>query len=353
MSDPPDQFTEDLPYKLPPGPFSEEKPEFSYAALIGQAILASPDHALRLKDIYDYISIVYPYYKRDGHSHSQKWMNAIRQNLTNTPQFFKKEHPSGKASKGALWCIADRDLPCFADGGYNRHALNPDTVQSQKAEKRKRKKEEKIKEEKAKKARFATQVNHHNLNTYPYGASQFPRAQFATSIPALVHSDIIFPPLPANHPNAHLVNTIAAPAETFDKDVIFPPLPAYSQTRIAQEQRLKALSRESSSSPVPDTPARPSPELGSSAPSSPVLAPPPSSDASTSSIPELTPNNSSSPREGEDVDEDEFAYFSEYLESETQSLHEELEEGMEEVKGKGKEKVKEEVRVHRPIPDSN
>ncbi|KLO08061.1 winged helix DNA-binding domain-containing protein, partial [Schizopora paradoxa] len=82
-----------LPFALPPGPYSSVKPDLSYAALIGRAILASPHHKLRLKDIYDYISICFPFYKREGHSHGQKWMNAIRQNLTNTPQFYKEVHP--------------------------------------------------------------------------------------------------------------------------------------------------------------------------------------------------------------------------------------------------------------------
>lgn len=350
MSDPPDQHDADLPYKLPKGPYSTEKPDFSYAALIGQAILASPHHALRLKDIYDYISIVYPFFKRDGHSHGQKWMNAVRQNLTNTPQFFKREHPSGKPAKGALWCIADEDLPCFADGGYNRHALNPDSIQHAKAEKRKRKKEERQREEKAK--RTKVEIDGSDNRHFSYG-QHMPFPHYAEGLK--VQSDLIFPPLPAGHPYAHLTNNVARAAEPVDEGVIFPPLPAYSSTRIVQEQRAQELSRESSSSSALQISTAEddlSNDVESEAEcSSPGFAPPPSSEASSISIPDLTPNNSSSsPTNGkcEEEGEDAYDYFSEYIDSERQSLHEESapedEEETEKV-DKGKQKEDTEVRA--------
>ncbi|KAJ7933302.1 hypothetical protein B0H13DRAFT_1579327, partial [Mycena leptocephala] len=66
------------PYTLPPGPYSNQRPNYTYAALIGQAILSSQNHRLRLQDIYEWISIVYPYFK-----HGEKtWMNNIRHGLT-------------------------------------------------------------------------------------------------------------------------------------------------------------------------------------------------------------------------------------------------------------------------------
>lgn len=328
MSDPPDEHDADLPYSLPPGPYSTEKPDFSYAALIGQAILASPDHALRLKDIYDYISIVYPFFKRDGHSHGQKWMNAIRQNLTNTPQFFKRENPNSKPSKGALWCIAEENLPCFANGGYNRHALNPDSIQNVKAEKRKRKKEERVREEKAKRIRMETDAVNGSQAAHPHGNTQFNFPHYTINEGSRVASDLIFPPLPADHPYAHLISTGLPAPEPVDEGVIFPPLPAYSSTRIAQEQRAQELSSKSSSPSLYVSTSRSSSLRNADSDdecSSPVFAPPPSSEASSSSIPDLTPNNSSSsPTNEEKVEEetDDFDYFSEYIDSESQSLHE-------------------------------
>lgn len=313
MSDPPDQNDSNLPYILPPGPYSEEKPELSYAALIGQAILASHDHALRLKDIYDYISIVHPFYKRDGHSHSQKWMNAIRQNLTITPQFFKRDLPSGKPSKGALWCISPENLPCFANGGYNRHALNPDSVQSVKAEKRKRKKVERQVDENIKKARVTTAME--NPFTFPYGYPQAGRS----SANSEARPDLIFPPLPADHPSAHLINQGRSSSESLDRDVLFPPLPAASQTRISREQR---LSRQSSISSFVEDYSQASSQAASDD-DNPISAPPMSSASSSASVPDLTPNNSSSsPAEPNDEEDNELMYINEDIKSEAQSSHE-------------------------------
>ncbi|KAJ8490230.1 hypothetical protein ONZ51_g2443 [Trametes cubensis] len=103
-----------LPYTLPPGPYSSAKPELSYAAIIGQAILASPKHALALQDIYEYITTVYPYYKRG----EPTWMNSIRHALSTMAVFRKvpRERSEGKS----LWAIYDSDVPCFAGGGFKK-----------------------------------------------------------------------------------------------------------------------------------------------------------------------------------------------------------------------------------------
>lgn len=376
MSDLPDQNSGDLPYQLPPGPYSHEKPEHSYAALIGQAILASSIHALRLKDIYDYISIVYPYFKRDGHSHSQKWMNAIRQNLTNTPQFYKREHPSGKQSKGALWCISDENLPCFANGGYNRHALNPNSSQAEKAEKRKRKREEKLREEKAKRTRTSLTQNFASFsasttpNIFPYYSQNTLSQSSASASNSKVDADIIFPPLPKDHPNAHLINgSLSSNNTVVDAGVLFPPLPEFSGTRIVRERMEKELAQRASESSLVESCSQTSSQaVTDSGRTSPVPAPPLSS--GSSSVPELTPNSSSSPDElSEDTvqsiltyvrltsansedDQEEFlsqqdaeSLFDEYIDSEahsevcsdSQSLFDDQEEPVEYIdKGKGR-----------------
>ncbi|KZV71539.1 winged helix DNA-binding domain-containing protein, partial [Peniophora sp. CONT] len=74
-----------LPFVLPPGPYSPHKPDAPYAALIGRAILASPSHRLTLQEIYDYITTVYPYFTR----HEQTWQNSIRHVLSTTVVFRK------------------------------------------------------------------------------------------------------------------------------------------------------------------------------------------------------------------------------------------------------------------------
>lgn len=107
---------EELPFKLPPGPRSKEKPQWSYAALIGQAILASPQQKLSLNQIYSFISMAYPYYEKD----QAGWRNSIRHNLSLNGSFIKVPREAGARGKGSLWAINPSDLECFKGGGYIR-----------------------------------------------------------------------------------------------------------------------------------------------------------------------------------------------------------------------------------------
>lgn len=107
---------EELPFKLPPGPRSREKPQWSYAALIGQAILASPQQKLSLNQIYTFISMAYPYYEKD----QAGWRNSIRHNLSLNGSFIKVPREAGARGKGSLWAINPSDLECFKGGGYVR-----------------------------------------------------------------------------------------------------------------------------------------------------------------------------------------------------------------------------------------
>ena len=103
-----------LPYLLPPGPYSSKKPDISYAALVGRAILASPQHALTLQEIYDYITLVYPHFKRG----ETTWMNSIRHVLSTTACF--RKHTRERSVGRTLWAIWDCDLECFKNGGFNK-----------------------------------------------------------------------------------------------------------------------------------------------------------------------------------------------------------------------------------------
>ncbi|KAL7409335.1 fork head domain-containing protein, partial [Mrakia frigida] len=79
-------------------------PCFSYAGLIGQAILAHPEKRLSLNAIYDWIVAAYPFYSKTD----QGWMNSIRHNLSLNVCFIKKERaPDGPAGKGNLWMIEE------------------------------------------------------------------------------------------------------------------------------------------------------------------------------------------------------------------------------------------------------
>ncbi|KAG6862639.1 hypothetical protein C0993_002276, partial [Termitomyces sp. T159_Od127] len=112
-----------LPYTLPPGPYSPHKPDLSYAALVGQAILSSPQHRLTLQEIYDWITIVYPHFKRG----ETTWMNSIRHVLSTTICFRKV--PRDRSVGRTLWAIWDEDLECFKGGGFRKH-LCKDIAQS-------------------------------------------------------------------------------------------------------------------------------------------------------------------------------------------------------------------------------
>ena len=73
-------------YKFKPG-----KPPFSYASLIGKAMLEAPGHKLTLCAIYNWIVDNFPFYKSSDHS----WKNAIRRNLSLHKFFIRVENTHG------------------------------------------------------------------------------------------------------------------------------------------------------------------------------------------------------------------------------------------------------------------
>ncbi|KAF8573337.1 hypothetical protein K439DRAFT_1630350 [Ramaria rubella] len=117
----------DLAYTLPPGPYSPEKPSWSLAALIGQAINAAHSGALPLNDIYTYISTVYPHYNR----RDQPWMSSVRHSLSvndafeRVPDQERSVNKKGKSKgmtrlKGGLWRIKPEHQDCFIGGNFIR-----------------------------------------------------------------------------------------------------------------------------------------------------------------------------------------------------------------------------------------
>ncbi|QRV73922.1 Forkhead domain [Ceratobasidium sp. AG-Ba] len=111
----------DVPYILPPGPRTTEKPSASYAALIGQAIMSAvPDSngrkKLTLAHIYAWISAAWPYYKPG----EAGWMNSIRHNLSLNDCFVKIKRDGREKGKGSFWSIREGDEDMFANGGFVR-----------------------------------------------------------------------------------------------------------------------------------------------------------------------------------------------------------------------------------------
>lgn len=76
---------------------TSKKPPYSYATLIGLAILQSPDGKLTLSQIYNWISVHFPYYKQKDAG----WQNSIRHNLSLNDAFVKTEKSCD--GKGHFW----------------------------------------------------------------------------------------------------------------------------------------------------------------------------------------------------------------------------------------------------------
>ncbi|KAL5119087.1 Forkhead transcription factor [Pleosporales sp. CAS-2024a] len=78
------------------------KPSYSYAMLIGMAILRAPARRLTLAQIYKWISDTFVFYRN---SQETGWQNSIRHNLSLSKSFSKQERPKDDPGKGHYWII--------------------------------------------------------------------------------------------------------------------------------------------------------------------------------------------------------------------------------------------------------
>lgn len=78
------------------------KPSYSYAQMIGMAILRAPNRRLTLSQIYDWIATTFSFYRTDP---KRGWHNSIRHNLSLNKAFMKVERPKTDTGKGSYWVI--------------------------------------------------------------------------------------------------------------------------------------------------------------------------------------------------------------------------------------------------------
>ena len=91
------------PHEMPPIEDEGGKPSYSYAAMIGMAILRAPNRRLTLAQIYKWISDTFSYY--DVSDSGNGWQNSIRHNLSLNKAFGKRNRPKDDPGKGSYWVI--------------------------------------------------------------------------------------------------------------------------------------------------------------------------------------------------------------------------------------------------------
>ena len=278
---------DDLPFKLPLGPYSHTKPDLPYAALIGQAILASPEHRLTLQEIYDFITIVYPHFKRN----EQTWMNSIRHVLSTTIVFRKVQRD--RTAGRTLWAIFDQDLDCFVGGGFRKEFCADMQEQKEKTRHSNRKRPaEDTPTRKPRRKKLKSEASQEQMPPGLHSQMNIPM----TTLPAVAYpGPPMFPgPRPGTHHQPYYTPFVMHHPHAVPAGVIFPVLPpgsVYNPVTTEPTASAPPISRPSTSSSAVsrikmEPEESPSPSL------------PPTSSSSVS-LPELTPNNSSSSPTGE------------------------------------------------------
>ena len=97
------------------------KPPYSYANLIGMAILRAPARRLTLAQIYKWISDTFSFYNLKDTG----WQNSIRHNLSLNTKFVKQERPKDDPGKGSYWAIkAGHEAEFIKDKPIRRPVLS-------------------------------------------------------------------------------------------------------------------------------------------------------------------------------------------------------------------------------------
>lgn len=94
----------------------QEKPPFSYIALIVMAIQHSPSKRLTLSEIYTFLQQKFPFFRGSY----QGWKNSVRHNLSLNECFIKLPKGLGRPGKGHYWTIDPASEFMFEEGSFRR-----------------------------------------------------------------------------------------------------------------------------------------------------------------------------------------------------------------------------------------
>lgn len=108
------QTSGELPRK--PGARRQEKPPYSYIALIVMAIQSSREKRLTLSEIYSFLQQHFPFFR----GAYQGWKNSVRHNLSLNECFIKLPKGLGRPGKGHYWTIDPSTEYMFEEGSFRR-----------------------------------------------------------------------------------------------------------------------------------------------------------------------------------------------------------------------------------------
>lgn len=100
----------------------DQRPPYSYIALILKAIEATSDKRQTLSGIYQYIAANFPYYR--NHKNVSGWQNSIRHNLS-LNGFFQRVGRDKGTGKGGYWTTTAEAQELFEGGNFKRRRRQP------------------------------------------------------------------------------------------------------------------------------------------------------------------------------------------------------------------------------------